>query len=168
VILAKRDVVQPDIVVVSDARQISERGIEGPPLLVVEILSRSTRERDRTVKAQRYARLGIQHYWLVDPDERRVECLRAKDGVYELIVSRVRSEILTHPDWDALSLPGEMTSPSVSPRQRPPLPGGDAGFIAERSGVAEVLSASIAIASGAGAEVETPATAAMPLRSCPP
>jgi len=42
VILTRRDVVEPDLVVVADAQQISARGIEGAPMLVVEILSPST------------------------------------------------------------------------------------------------------------------------------
>ncbi len=59
IILTFHDVVEPDLVVVSDSKQITKRAIEGAPLLVVEILSSSIRERDRTVKARRYAELGI-------------------------------------------------------------------------------------------------------------
>ncbi len=47
VILTPHDVVQPDLVLVTDEHQISDRGIEGPPALVVEIFSPSTRDRDR-------------------------------------------------------------------------------------------------------------------------
>jgi len=63
-ILASGDVVQPDLVVDSDPRQISKRGIEGAPLLVVEILSPATRKQDRGVKSRRYAEFGIAHYWI--------------------------------------------------------------------------------------------------------
>ncbi len=104
VILTERDVVEPDILVVSDAGQVSRRGVEGPPLLVVEILSPSTRERDRTLKAQRYAALGVRHYWIVDPEQFCVECLRGKDGAYELVRAARGNEALTHPDWDGLSI----------------------------------------------------------------
>src|SRR5678815_4945522 len=44
VILTDRDVIEPDVVVVGRPAQISHRGIEGSPLLVVEVLSPSTRE----------------------------------------------------------------------------------------------------------------------------
>ncbi len=100
VILADRDIVQPDIIVVADRRQVSARGIEGAPLLVVEILSPTTRSRDRGVKAQRYAELGVLHYWLVDPDARRIECLRAEGGVYRTVAVAQGEETLTHADWD--------------------------------------------------------------------
>lgn len=104
VILTACDVVEPDILVVSDPDQVSKRGIEGPPLLVVEVLSPSTRERDRTIKAQRYAALGVRHYWLVDPTEKRVECLRGKHGTYDLVGEARGGQLLTHPDWDGLSI----------------------------------------------------------------
>jgi len=42
------------------------------PLLVVEVLSESTRQRDFGKKRAAYARLGIHAYWIVDPDNRRV------------------------------------------------------------------------------------------------
>lgn len=69
VILSRTTVVQPDLVFASEARReiISKRGVEGPPDLVVEILSESTAERDRGAKQQLYARHGVSHYWIVDP-----------------------------------------------------------------------------------------------------
>lgn len=104
VILTERDVLEPDILVVADPAQISTRGIEGAPLLVVEVLSPSTSDGDRTVKAQRYSRLGVPHSWLVDPDEKRIDCLRVRGGVYELVVAAGGDQVLTHPDWDGLRI----------------------------------------------------------------
>src|SRR5262245_217399 len=67
-ILGRHDVAQPDLLVVTNPGQVSGRGIEGVPLLVVEVLSPSTRRHDREVKMRRYAALGIPHYWIVDPE----------------------------------------------------------------------------------------------------
>ena len=72
-ILTPHDVVQPDLVVVTDPGQVSGRAIEGSPALVVEVLSLSTRDHDRPVKGRRYAALGIRHYWLVDLEASRIE-----------------------------------------------------------------------------------------------
>jgi len=105
VILTLHDVVQPDLVVVTDAAQVSGRGIEGPPTLIVEVLSPSTRDHDRTVKARRYAALGVRHYWLVDPEGCRLECYRAEGDAYVLVAKGERDQSLTHPDWPELSLP---------------------------------------------------------------
>ena len=55
----------------------------GFPDLVVEVLSPSTRSRDRTTKRTMYARRGIPSYWLVDVDEPSVVVLeRADHGEY--------------------------------------------------------------------------------------
>lgn len=90
VILSEEDVVQPDLLFVTRERQgiISERGCEGPPDLVVEVLSPSTQQRDRELKAKLYAQYGVREYWLVDPDARSIEVLGLKaeglgsNGVY--------------------------------------------------------------------------------------
>jgi Uma2 family endonuclease len=104
VILTPQDVVQPDLVVVADAAQVSQRAIEGAPTLVVESLSPSTRDHDRTVKARRYAALGIRHYWLVDPEASRLECYRAEAGSYVPVVQGEGNASLSHPDWPGLTL----------------------------------------------------------------
>lgn len=48
-----------------------------PPMLIVEVVSRASRDvkRDRLEKRREYAKFGVQHYWLVDPDARLFEFL---------------------------------------------------------------------------------------------
>ena len=104
VILTNQDVVQPDLVLVTNAEQISKRGIEGPPFLLVEILSPSTREYDRTAKANRYATLGVVHYWMVDPEARVLECYRSSGTTFELMVQAHSPTVLIHPDWPDLHI----------------------------------------------------------------
>jgi Uma2 family endonuclease len=104
VILTPRDVVEPDLVVVTDARQISRRGIEGAPAIVVEILSPATAERDRTVKATRYEATGVAHYWVVDLDAQRLDCYRLTDGQYVLVASTTGDRPFQHPHWPDLSI----------------------------------------------------------------
>jgi Uma2 family endonuclease len=102
VILTRQDVFEPDVLVVADAAHITKRGIEKPPLLAVEILSPSTRRVDRGLKFQRYAELGVQHYWIVDPDRERVECFRLSSGAYRLVIEGEGDMALDHPDWAGL------------------------------------------------------------------
>ncbi len=75
VVLSDDDGVEPDIVYVSRERLgiITDRGIEGAPDLVVEVLSPSTRHTDLKDKLDEYARAGVGEYWIVDPDERWIE-----------------------------------------------------------------------------------------------
>ena len=82
-ILSDTTIVQPDLVYIESARAslVSQRGIEGPPTLAVEILSRSTAQIDRGAKLQLYARHGISHYWIVDAEERRIDAyMLSEDG----------------------------------------------------------------------------------------
>ncbi|HLH25547.1 MAG TPA: Uma2 family endonuclease [Chloroflexota bacterium] len=79
--------VEPDLLFLSRERLhlISERGVEGPPDLVVEVLSPSTEARDRGIKMRRYAASGVPHYWLVDLDAPALEAYRLGAEGYELV-----------------------------------------------------------------------------------
>jgi len=106
VILSNADVVQPDLLVVAASQQVSTRGIEGAPLLLVEILSPSRPEYDRLTKASRYAARGVPHYWLVDPDGRTIECFQLDDsGVYRLGASATGQAELIVPAFSGLKIP---------------------------------------------------------------
>lgn len=76
------DYLEPDLAFVrADRTQlVSERGIEGPPDLVVEILSPSTAHRDRGVKLERYRHFGVPEYWIVNLDGRAVDVWRLAEG----------------------------------------------------------------------------------------
>lgn len=80
------DPVQPDLVFVASERMdiVTERAIEGVPDLVVEVLSPSNWIYDRRLKFALYAEIGVQEYWIVDPEERTVEVFSFKEGDYEL------------------------------------------------------------------------------------
>ncbi|HSH74543.1 MAG TPA: Uma2 family endonuclease [Longimicrobiales bacterium] len=78
VLFAEGDYVEPDILFVRSGRAdlLSDRGVEGAPDLVVEVLSPATAARDRGLKLERYRHHGVPEYWIVDPDERCVETWR--------------------------------------------------------------------------------------------
>lgn len=75
-------VVQPDLSVVCDPLKKSERGIEGPPDLVVEILSPRTASKDLTRKWWLYEAAGVPEYLIIDPEERVGKLLRLEAGRY--------------------------------------------------------------------------------------
>jgi Uma2 family endonuclease len=83
-ILSETSVVQPDIVFVGQDRLtlVTERGIEGSPTLVVEVLSRSTIRIDRVIKAQLYARHGVPYYWIADVESRTVQAFELSGDAY--------------------------------------------------------------------------------------
>ena len=77
VVFSDTQIVQPDIMFISNERIHidTEAEVWGGPDLVVEILSPSTADRDRTVKRTLYARHGVKEYWLVDADEHTIAVL---------------------------------------------------------------------------------------------
>jgi Uma2 family endonuclease len=68
------DPVEPDIVVFKNGNlpRQGEAYFQGVPDLVVEVLSPSTRRRDRTIKLDAFRDAGVPEYWLVDPKTRTV------------------------------------------------------------------------------------------------
>jgi len=82
VVLDDDTVVQPDVFVVCDRDKITEDNIQGAPDLVVEILSPSTRIRDKREKKALYERFGVREYLIVSPDEELVERYRLVERRY--------------------------------------------------------------------------------------
>src|SRR3989304_3734733 len=78
VVLSQVDVVQPDLVFVSNDRLhlVTEMSIQGAPDLVVEILSPSTARLGRGRKMDAYAQFGVREYWIADTDARTLEIYR--------------------------------------------------------------------------------------------
>lgn len=107
VILARTSVVQPDLVFVRADRLslVSGRGIEGPPDLVVEVLSPTTEAQDRGAKLQLYARHGVPHYWLLDPDARRLEAYELAGTSYRLVADLTGTADFAPALFPGLTLP---------------------------------------------------------------
>ncbi len=91
-----REVVQPDLMFVAASRReiVKLHGIEGPPDLVVEILSLGTAERDRGYKLTMYARYGVLEYWIVDPNARTVDVYCAGATEYSAPIRYVESDVM--------------------------------------------------------------------------
>lgn len=69
----RKNVVEPDIVVICDTENIDEKGrYFGTPPLLVEVLSDSTRNKDLLKKYDLYAKSGVREYWIVNPRKKEV------------------------------------------------------------------------------------------------
>lgn len=93
------DVAQPDILFISNEKSdiIQEGEIRGAPDLIIEILSSSTAQRDRTYKRTLYARHGVREYWLVDPDTQTSEILALGAKGYRLVKRYEQEQTLISP-----------------------------------------------------------------------
>lgn len=77
------DVVKPDLLWWPRDRR-SSQGPVGPPALVIEVLSPSSRRYDLGVKRDLYAQVGVDEVWLVDPLELSAVVDRRLQGSFEL------------------------------------------------------------------------------------
>ncbi len=103
--LGEADVLCPDLSFFSSDRcdLSSERGAEGAPDLVIEVLSPSTARRDRKDKREIYTRHGVRELWLVHPD---IETIEVFDLVKQPDQPVAVLENGTHPAIATNILPG--------------------------------------------------------------
>ena len=85
VVLSETDVVQPDILFVSNerARIRTPDNIQGAPDLLVEILLPSSAKRDWRDKFDLYAKRGVKEYWIIDPINPAIWITRLENGARE-------------------------------------------------------------------------------------
>lgn len=90
------NIVQPDVIYIArDNLDIIRDGfVFGVPDLVVEILSKSTGQRDKTIKKALYERFGVKEYWLADPEYRIVEQFVLEDRHYRLAATLTEQDKL--------------------------------------------------------------------------
>lgn len=75
----------PDVSIVCDPGKIKRTYIDGAPDFIAEVLSPSTRKRDKTTKLAIYEKYGVKEYWLINPWDESVEVYRADEqGKYYL------------------------------------------------------------------------------------
>lgn len=78
IVLSQYDVVEPDLLYLGQDRldRITEKNVQGSPDLAIEVLSTSTRSRDRTTKRRIYRKFGVREYWMVDTKAQEVTVVR--------------------------------------------------------------------------------------------
>jgi Uma2 family endonuclease len=113
VLLSPYDIVQPDLLFVSNQRAsvVGLKNIEGAPDLVIEILSRSTRKLDEQLKLRAYERYGVQEYWMFDPVRKGVQRWerRSERLVSKPFLTAAGEDVLTSPLLPGFELPlGEL------------------------------------------------------------
>lgn len=100
------NVLQPDFVLLLPEHldRVGLKLVEGPPDLVAEISSPSTRGRDRLFKRALYERFGVAEYWIVDLDHHLIEVYRLGESGYGEPVRFGRGDMITTPllpEWSA-------------------------------------------------------------------
>ena len=73
-------VVQPDLLVVCDRDKLGKGSVNGAPDLVVEISSPSNSSKEMFLKFQYYLDAGVREYWVIEPEEKKVQVHLNRDG----------------------------------------------------------------------------------------
>lgn len=79
-----KNYVEPDVAVVCDRDKLDERGCNGAPDWVIEIVSPSSVKMDYERKRKLYRESGVEEYWIVDPEKERVRVYRFSEGDREI------------------------------------------------------------------------------------
>ncbi|MEJ6949483.1 type II toxin-antitoxin system prevent-host-death family antitoxin [Natronospora cellulosivora (SeqCode)] len=104
--LKEPDVMQPDLLVICDLKNIvtEKNRYMGTPTLVIEILSNSTRKKDMVDKLNTYMLSGVEEYWIVDPGQENIMVYTFKDCEIEKYEIYKREAIAESMVFSALSL----------------------------------------------------------------
>lgn len=68
--------VEPDLSAVCDRAKLSDRGCEGAPDFVVEVVSPGNPGMDYVTKLNLYKEAGVREYWICDPERERAHVYR--------------------------------------------------------------------------------------------
>ncbi|HIY01226.1 MAG TPA: Uma2 family endonuclease [Candidatus Blautia faecipullorum] len=80
-----KNYVEPDISVICDKNKLTDRGCEGAPDLIIEIVSPSSRHMDYAIKNSLYSSSGVREYWIVDPAKQRTTVYRYVEDAAPII-----------------------------------------------------------------------------------
>ncbi|MCL2108660.1 MAG: Uma2 family endonuclease [Oscillospiraceae bacterium] len=77
-------IVQPDLTVICDKSKLDDKGCNGAPDFVIEIISPSSSRHDRSIKFHKYQNAGVKEYWMVDLTEKSIDTAVLTNGRYEI------------------------------------------------------------------------------------
>lgn len=95
----ENNVVQPDVAIFCETPVF--QFFTNTPLLIVEVLSKSTAKKDVTVKYELYQKNGVKYYIMVAPDSEVADIFVLEDGEYKFLKKAV-DEVLTF-EWESCS-----------------------------------------------------------------
>lgn len=77
--------VEPDISVICDKSKLDDRGCNGAPDWIIEVVSQSTKRMDYGIKLFKYCTAGVREYWIVNPLNQTV-------NVYDLLTNELTDQ----------------------------------------------------------------------------
>lgn len=80
-----KNYVEPDISVICDKNKLTDKGCNGAPDFVIEIVSPGSRKIDYSTKNALYSDFGVREYWIVDPAKERTTVYRYEEDAAPMI-----------------------------------------------------------------------------------
>ena len=81
-----KNYIEPDISIICDKNKLSDRGCEGTPDFIIEIVSPSSRKMDYNRKNALYSDAGVKEYWIVDPAKERTTLYFYEEDAAPMII----------------------------------------------------------------------------------
>lgn len=78
-----KNYVEPDISVICDKEKITEKGCNGAPDWIIEIVSPSSKAMDYFTKLFKYRTVGVREYWIIDPMKNQILTYRFEEEIME-------------------------------------------------------------------------------------
>ncbi len=102
---------EPDICFFRKERTVefdANTGIFPPPDWAIEIISKSSEDRDRNIKFMDYAKNGVEEYWLINTEEEKIEQYYSNDkNIYILIREYCNDDVISSITIPKLTIPLE-------------------------------------------------------------
>lgn len=83
--------VQPDVLV-APYEDFTEQNLPVAPMLAVEVLSPSTRIRDLNKKKNKYQRIGVPNYWVIEPLDPSLIAFELDDNGWYQTIAKVAGD----------------------------------------------------------------------------
>lgn len=98
--------VEPDISVICDKDKLTDKGCNGAPDWIIEIVSPGSRRMDYYTKLFKYRTVGVREYWIVDSDKNRITVysFESDDTAEYTFSETVKSGIYTDLEIDFSSI----------------------------------------------------------------
>jgi Uma2 family endonuclease len=90
-------VVQPDLCVICDKSKLDDRGCEGAPDLVVEIVSPGNTKKEMGIKFELYEENEVKEYWIVEPADKTIFVYTLKNGVFIGLKPLTEDDVMNSP-----------------------------------------------------------------------
>lgn len=92
--------VEPDISVICDRNKLTDKGCNGAPDWIIEIVSPSSKRMDYMTKLFKYRTSGVREYWIVDMEKNRVTVYYFETDYMEEYSMKDRIKVNIYEDFE--------------------------------------------------------------------